>query len=115
MIREEIKQLKTGPSELRKFGLTVGGVLVLLGCWFIYRHKAHYPWFLWPGLLLLAVGLLLPRSLKHIYLGWMAGALLLGFIVSTVLLILFFYLVVTPIGLIARCVGKDFLKRKWQR
>jgi hypothetical protein len=34
-------------------------------------------------------------------------------IVSTVLLTVFFYLVVTPIGLAARCVGKDFLERRW--
>src|SRR2546423_4483343 len=52
MIREEIKQLKTEPRDLRKFGLMVGGVFSLLGLWFLYRHKAHYPYFLCPGILL---------------------------------------------------------------
>jgi len=28
MIREELKELKTGAADLRKFGLTVGGVLL---------------------------------------------------------------------------------------
>src|SRR5438445_6838175 len=113
MIREEIKQLKTGPRDLRKFGLTVGGVLSLLGLWFLYRHKAHSPYFLYPGLLLLLLGLAVPRTLKEIYIGWMALAFVLGLIVSTVLLTGFFYLVVTPIGLAARCFGKDFVERRW--
>jgi hypothetical protein len=43
----------------------------------------------------------------------MALAFLLGFVVSTVFLTVFFYLVVTPVGLIARLSGKDFLERKW--
>ena len=112
MIIEEIKQLKTGPRDLRKFGLTVGGVLGLLGLWFLYRHKAHYPYFLYPGLLLLVLGLAVPKSLKHLYIVWMTLAFVMGMIVSTVLLTLFFYVVVTPIGLAARCFGKDFLGLK---
>src|SRR5213594_3245035 len=98
MLREEIKQLKTGPRDLRKFGLTVGGVLLLLGLWFLCRHKAHYPWFLYSGLLLFGLGLAVPRSLKQVYIGWMTLAFVLGLVVSTVLLTLFFYLVMTPIG-----------------
>ena len=113
MITEEIKQLKTAPRDLRKFGLTVGGVFVLLGFWFLYRHKTHYPWFLFPGLLLFVLGLVAPKSLKQVYIGWMALGFFLGLIVSNVMLTVFFYLVVTPIGLAARCFGKDFLDRKW--
>lgn len=113
MIREEIKQLKTGPRDLRKFGLMVGGVLSLLGLWFLYRHKGHYPYFLYSGLLLAGLGLAAPGSLKQVYVGWMALAMLLGLIVSTTLLTVFFYLVVTPIGLAARCFGNDFLERRW--
>src|SRR5438046_418750 len=113
MIREEIKQLKTGRRDLRKFGLTVGGVLILLGLWFLFRHKPHYPYFLYPGLLLFVVGLALPQCLKYIYIGWMTLAFVLGLIVSTVLLVVFFFMVVTPIALLARCFGKDFLARKW--
>ena len=48
-IREDIKQLKTGDRDLRKFGLMVGGVFARLGLLFLWRHKAFYPYFLWPG------------------------------------------------------------------
>ena len=114
MIREEIKSLKTGARDLRKFGLTVGGVLALLGCWFWWRGKTHFPYFLVPGVLLL-LGALIPRALKFVYIGWMSLAFILGFAVSATLLTLLFYLIVTPIGLISRLAGRDFLNRKFDR
>ena len=114
MLREEFKQLKTGPRELRHFGLLVGGVLTLLGLWFWWRAKPLFPYFLVPGVLLL-LGALVPRALKFIYIGWMSFAFILGFAVSTALLTLLFYLIVTPIGLISRLAGRDFLNRKFDR
>ncbi len=115
LIREEIRQLKTGKAELRKFGLLVGGVFLGLGLLFLWRHKAHYPYFLIPGLALVLLGLVLPRTLKAVYIGWMSLALALGFVVSHVVLTLFFVLVITPIGLVARLLGKDFLRLKLSR
>ena len=115
MIRDELKKLKAGPGDLRQFGLVVGGVFGLLACWLWLRHKPFYPYLLVPAVPLLGLGSVWPRSLKWVYLGWMALALLLGHVVSTLLLVLFFFLVVTPIGLLARCLGQDFLCRKWDR
>jgi len=113
LIREELKKLKTEPRDLRKFGLMVGGVLLALGLWFVFRHKPWHAWFWLPGSVLLLLGAVAPRSLKYVYVGWMALAFTLGLVMSTVLLTVFFYLVVTPIGLVARLAGKDFLARKW--
>ena len=112
MIREEIRQLKTGTRELRNFGLLVGAVFAALGLLFLLRGKAHYPYFLVPGILLLLFGAAFPRALKHFYVAWMSFAIVLGLIVSTVILTLFFILVITPIGLAARLLGKDFLRLK---
>jgi hypothetical protein len=111
-LRDELKQLKTDARSLRKFGLVVGGVFAALGLWFWLRHKPAFPYFLAPGALLIAAGALMPRGLKRVYLAWMALAVLLGFIVSNVLLTLFFFLVITPVGLLARLCGKDFLALK---
>jgi hypothetical protein len=112
---EDIKSLKTGARELRKFGLLVGGVFTLLGVIWLLRGKPHYPWALVPGVLLIALGAILPRTLKYVYIAWMSVAVVLGFIVSNVLLTLFFFVVITPIGLIARACGKDFLRLKLDR
>ena len=57
-------------------------------------------------------GLVFPKALKPVYIGWMSLALVLGLVVSTVLLTVFFFLVITPVGLVARLAGKDFLRLK---
>ena len=114
-IREDIKQLKTSDRDLRKFGLMVGGVFTMLGLLFLWRHKAHYPYFLWPGGVLVLFGTVLPRALKWVYIAWMSVAFVLGFVMAHVILTLLFLLVITPMGLVARLTGKDFLSRKLDR
>ncbi len=114
-IRDDIRQLKTGNRELRKFGLTVGGVFAALGLLFWLRHKARHPYFLWPGAALMLAGAILPRVLKYIYIAWMSAAFALGFVMAHVILTLFFFFVMTPIGLVARLSGKDFLSLKLDR
>jgi hypothetical protein len=115
LILDDIRQLKTGRSELRKFGLLVGGVFALFGIIMLLRGKPHYPWFLVPGGFLILGGAIFPAVLKHVYIAWMSLAFVMGFVISHILLTLFFYFVITPIGLIARLVGKDFLRLKLDR
>ena len=114
-ILDDIRELKTGPRELRKFGLLVGGVFAALGVMFWLRHKPAFPYLLTPGLGLMVLGVVWPRALKYVYLGWMEVAFLLGFVMSNILLTLLFFLVMTPIGLVARLFGKDFLSLKLDR
>jgi polyferredoxin len=113
MIREELKSLKTSTRELRRFGLTVGVVFLLLATWFGWRGKWFYPYLLAVGVGLIVPGLVFPAVLRPVYIAWMAMAFMVGLVVSTFLLTLFFYIVVTPIGIAARLFGKDFLSEKW--
>ena len=123
MFLEEIKQIKTGERELRKFGLLVGGVFAALGLLMWLRGKPHFPYFLGPGVLLAGAGWLFPKVLRGLYIVWMSLAIVMGYLVSNVILTLFFFLVITPIGLAARLAGKDFLQQRrnpqaasyWQR
>jgi hypothetical protein len=107
MIRDEIKSLPTGPKQLRNFGLLVGGIFLALGFW--------RPFFFYVGAPLFLLGLLRPSILRRPYLIWMTVGIGLGFLVSTILLTLFYFLVITPIGLIARAAGKDFMNRKIEK
>lgn len=114
-IREDIKQLQTSHRDLRKFGLLVGGVFAVLGLWFLWRQKTFWPYFLWPGAVLVLFGAILPRALKWVYLAWMSVAFVLGFVMAHVTLTLLFLLILTPLGLLARLTGKDFLSLKLDR
>src|ERR1041385_3607049 len=109
MIREDIKQLKTGARELRKFGWLVGGVFAAIGLLMWIRPKPHVPYFLAPAVVLIVLGSIVPKLLKPVYIAWMSLAIVLGFVMSHVILTVFFFLVITPIGLAGRLFGKDFL------
>ena len=111
-LRDDIRQLKTGARELRKFGLLVGGVFAALGLFVLLRHRPAGPYLLAAGAFLSILGLAAPRVLKPIYFAWMVPAMLLGFAVSAILLTLLFFGVITPIGWVARCFGNDFLSLK---
>ena len=114
-IHADLKKLRTGASDLRKFGLMVGGGLILLGLLLLLRHRSSYLALCGAGALLVAFGVIWPRALKYVYIAWMALAFTLGFVMSNVILTLFFFLFVTPIGLLARLFQKDFLARKWDK
>lgn len=112
MIKEELKQIKESPEDLKKFGLTIGAVLVIAAVVLYLYSKPGYFYFLAPGLLLAALGLAIPEMLKPLNKVWMTLAIMLGWVMTRVILTILFYFVITPTGIIARLVGKDFLKLK---
>lgn len=114
-IHADLKKLRTGAGDLRKFGVTVGAGFIFLGVLLLLQHRSSYVAFCGVGALLTAFGVIWPRALKHVYIAWMALAFTLGFVMSNMILTLFFFLFVTPIGLLARLFQKDFLARKWDK
>ena len=112
MLLDEIRNIKSEKRDLRNFGLVVGGVFFVLGCVLLWYQRPSNPYFLAIGAALIAGGLVVPGVLKPLQRAWMALAVVLGFIMTRVILSLLFYLVVTPIGMAARLVGKDFLERR---
>ena len=58
------------------------------------------------------VGLVKPTWLRVMYVVWMAAVFPIGWLVSHLLMAMVFYLVVTPIGLMMRMLGRDPMHRK---
>lgn len=112
---EEIKNIKSGRRELRQFGITIGVVACLVGIWFAWREKEWYNYFFIVTGFLIFCAFVLPGILKPFQKVWMTLSLLMGWVVTRVILIALFYLLVTPIGLLARLCGKEFLHRKFDR
>ena len=113
MFREEISQIKSGKKELREFGLTIGIILVILGVVALWRSKGPETLsFLSLGALFITLGFALPDLLKPLQKVWMSLAIVLGFFVSRIILTILFYLILTPMSLIARLLKKDVLDQK---
>jgi Saxitoxin biosynthesis operon protein SxtJ len=95
-----------------KFGLVLFGVCALVygfGVW--SGHPSHPAWLIAAGIFL-AITLTIPRILEPLRRQWMRLGGLLHVVVSPVLLGLFFYTVVTPVGLCLRLMSKDPLRLK---
>ncbi|MDI6686755.1 MAG: SxtJ family membrane protein [Desulfobacterales bacterium] len=112
MIVEEIKNIKSGKSDLRKFGITMGIVLMLLGGLFFWREKGYYFYFFIFASGFIVTGLAVPGVLKPAHKVWMTISIILGWIMTRVILSILFYLVVTPTRWLARLFGKQFLDLK---
>ena len=71
IIRNELSALKTGPRELRQFGLLVGGVLLLIAGYMYWREKPALLYVATPGVALMLLGVIAPTVLRRVYLAWM--------------------------------------------
>ncbi|MEE9449454.1 MAG: SxtJ family membrane protein, partial [Ignavibacteriaceae bacterium] len=112
MLKEEIKHIKQSKKDLQKFGLTVGIALLVISVILFLFDKPAYLYFGIIGGALILTGLIIPNALKSLNKVWMTLALLLGWFTSKVILTILFYIVLTPIGFIAKIFGKRFLSLK---
>ena len=112
---EEIKNIKSEKSDMRKFGIAIGVILLVIAGFLFWKEKELYQIFLTVGPLLFVLGFLMPALLKPIYWIWMLLATLIGWIMTRVILSLLFYIIITPIGLISRFFGKQFLELQWNK
>lgn len=110
MLVEEIKNIKEDKKTLRKFGITVGLVLLAIGVILFLSDKSSFTYFGAIGFLLIFFGIIYPAILKPLNKIWMMLAVVLGWFSSRVILILLFYVVLLPLGFFLRISGKDFLK-----
>lgn len=112
MLIEEIKNIPSTKRDLKKFGITIGSVLIVISGLLFFYSAHSYLYFLIVGLTLVALGLLLPIILKPIHKIWMTISLILGWVSTRIILSILFYVVLTSIGLVAKLFEKDFLSLK---
>ena len=109
---EEIKNIKTSNKDIRSFGITIGIILVIISTTLFYYDKSSYQIIAYIGGGFIALGAIIPILLKPIYILWMTFAIMLGWIMTRVILSIVFYFIMTPIGLLTRLLGEDFLALK---
>ena len=110
---EEIKNIKSEKSDLRKFGIIIGLILLVIAGFLFWKEKESFQILLTFGVIFFFLGIAIPFILKPIYWVWMIFATIFGWIMTRVILSLIFYIIFTPIGLILRIFGKQFLEFNW--
>ena len=98
---------------LREFGLTTGAIVAaLFGLFFPWLLDR--PWPVWPWAVFGVLGLwglIAPMSLRPVYTTWMRFGLLMSKIMTPLVMGIVFYLVVTPMALVMKVLGKDYMAR----
>jgi hypothetical protein len=92
----------------RRFGLVLTIVCGLVYGYGLWGGKPGTGW-LTAALVFAAITLAVPRILQPLLGLWMKVGGLLHVVVSPILLVLFYFGAVLPIGLVLRLVGKDLL------
>jgi len=109
MLIEEIKHIDSSNEAVKKTGLTVGIVLILVSLLLWYLGKTSSIYFSMTGGLFIILSFIAIPVLRPFHKLWMMLSLLMGFVMSRVILTLLFYIVLTPVGFIAKLVGKKFM------
>jgi hypothetical protein len=99
-------------KELRKFGLGLFVILGLIGGLLLWRGRLAAPYFLAVSGLSLLLSLAWARGLTPVYRFMMWLAEKLAWFNTRLILILVFYLIFAPIGLVLRIMGRDLLNQE---
>lgn len=108
-----MKKTRDELKDLRQFGMVLAGILIVFGAIHFIKHRMIFTqWFCGVGLIVLCLGLLVPRMLKNVYTVFLKVAHAIGWFNTRGILIMIYFLLVTPIAIVMKIFGKDPLNRK---
>jgi predicted membrane metal-binding protein len=99
-------------STDRGFGQVFAGVFALVAAFKWWFDNSLWPWWLTGATVFLVLAYAAPKTLAPLNRLWMKFGLLLYRIVNPLTMGFLFFLVMTPMGVVMRVFGKDFLRRR---
>ncbi len=102
-------------SSNRNFGLVFFTVFIIVGLWPLLNDQSIRIWSIFISIIFLVLGLLNSNILTPVNKLWFKFGIILGAVVAPVVMGLVFFIVLTPIGLIMKLFGKDFLSIKFDK
>lgn len=105
-------KIDVNKKSLREFGSTMCLCFFIIGSILFLRHKQGYVIFWSAAFAFLFFAQISPVILTPIYKFWMGFAFCLGWLNTQLILIIVYYIVLTPTGLLVKLFKKDFLNLK---
>ena len=100
-------------SSNKSFGIVFFTFFFLISLYPLIKNEELILWSLLLSLVFLILGLLNSKILTPLNKIWFKFGILLGSVISPIIMGIIFFLVVTPIGLFMRLMGKDLLNLKY--
>ena len=104
-------EIKIGSN--RSFGIVFFFVFLLIAVYPLIKNQDIRLWSLTVSVVFLTLGIFNSKILNPLNKLWFKFGIFLGKIVSPLIMGIIFFLVVTPIGLLMRLLGKDLLNLKF--
>ena len=117
-IKKSWNEIELKPKTIREFGFILSGFFLffpliakLIKVW-LFKAGFHY-WMGWPlfGLAALLINLFLPKFMTVVYQAAMFLAHQISWVVMRILLFVIFYVVLTPMSVAMRLMGKDLMNQ----
>ena len=102
-------------SSNRSFGIVFFIVFLFIALYPITYSEDIRIWSLIISFIFIILGLLNSKILTPLNKLWFKFGVILGIIISPIIMGIIFFLVVTPIGLIMKVLGKDLLRLKYNK
>ncbi len=102
-------------KEWRRFAVGLALILGAIGTVMYFKGSPNYIWMFAAHGALMLLGLLIPVMVKPLFIVFSYLGYGMGWVMTRVILFILFYLVLSPISLLARLVGKRFLDLKLDR
>ena len=99
----------------RGFGIVFFVVFLLISFWPSIEGQSLRIWALTVSLIFLVLGLLNSKLLSPFNLIWVKFGEVLGRIIAPIAMGVVYFIIITPIGLFMRLIGKDLLRTKFSK
>ena len=103
---------KIKTSSNKNFGLVFFIVFLILGFWPIKNGGEIRIWLVVISLIFLVSGMMKSKLLTPLNQLWFKFGMILGAIAAPIVMGAVFFLVVTPIGIVMKLMGKDLINKK---
>ncbi len=102
-------------SSNRSFGILFCIVFAIIAFWPILSGSPLRLWSLPISIIFLVLGLLNSKLLNPLNIVWIKFGEILGRIIAPIVMAIIYFIIVTPIGLFMRLIGKDLLNIKFSK
>ena len=110
-----IGNLKIKIGSNRNFGIVFFIVFLVVSLWPLTYGEPIRIWSAIISLVFLILGLMNSKLLTPLNKLWFKFGMILGAIIAPIVMGVVFFLVITPIGIIMRIMGKDLLKKRYDK
>ena len=100
-------------SSNRSFGLLFFIVFIVVGLWPVIKGEVANIYLILISLFFLIFGLINSKILSPFNKAWIKLGEILGLIIAPIIMALVYFIILTPISLILRVLGKDLLGLKF--